>query len=482
MGLARSLLLAPAFLATTGLLAAQVELVLGPDGDGMGIELNLPKGVAVDSSGNVFVASGDGIGQFFGQVFRVRPDGSVDVVIDSSGDGQGNLLSGPLGLAVDAQDNLFVGGSRSANLFRVTPGGAVTELIDATGDGQGNTFVGPEGLATDAAGNVYAAAGSSVFKWTPAGQVSVIIDFNGDGAGNLLTFPRDVVVEADGDVYVSDLVLDHVFRITPTGGISVILDAAGDGAGNVLDRPDGLAVDAQGNVYVAGNFSDNVFRVTPSGAISVVVDASGDGAGNALLGPEALALDADGNLFVACDVNSANVFQVTPLGEVRLVMDFTADGTQAYLSPGGLVVDGSGNAVVSAEIGEAVFRICAPQPGTETPRFATPPNPGTLARASGGPPTIGSSWMAGVSGVPSSLDVVFADPLGVPIEVPTSFGRLLCVPSLILSGPAGSPIPIDVPNDCTLVGRAVCVQGAGLEFSPLGVSFTNAIDVVLGTY
>ena len=90
----------------------------------------------------------------------------ITEIIDGTGDGAGNTLSGPYGIAVDGNGNVYVTGYDNA--FRITPGGVITEIIDSTGDGAGNTLDVPYGIAVDVNGNVYVAGfgSSNAFKIT----------------------------------------------------------------------------------------------------------------------------------------------------------------------------------------------------------------------------------------------------------------------------------------------------------------------------
>ncbi|MCP3912392.1 MAG: hypothetical protein GY713_15720 [Actinomycetia bacterium] len=189
-------------------------------------------------------------------------------IIDLAGSIPGNALIQPRGVAVDGSGNVYVaGGFRSNNVFKITPAGVITEIIDDTGDGAGNSLLEPSDLAADASGNVYVtgAGSSNVFEITAGGVITEIIDDTGDGLGNSLSVPRGVAVDASGNVYVTGVITDNAFEITPGGVITEIIDSTGDGGVNPLDQPFGIAVDGSGNVYVAGRGSNNVFEITPGG-------------------------------------------------------------------------------------------------------------------------------------------------------------------------------------------------------------------------
>jgi hypothetical protein len=79
----------------------------------------------------------------------------ITEIIDATGDGAGNTLYWPVGIAVDSSGNVYLPGYGSNNAFKITPGGTITEIIDATGDGGGNSMFPPYGVAVDSSGNVY---------------------------------------------------------------------------------------------------------------------------------------------------------------------------------------------------------------------------------------------------------------------------------------------------------------------------------------
>jgi predicted nucleic-acid-binding Zn-ribbon protein len=329
--------------------------IIDATGDGDGNGLDLPYGVAVDSSGNVYVT-----GAFSSNAFKIATPGScstsgtpctITEIIDATGDGSGNTLAGSYGVAVDSSDNVFVTGSNSSNAFKIaTPGACstsgtpctITEIIDATGDGGGNGLDFPYGVAADSSGNVYVTGkgGENAFRIATPGTCSTsgtpctiteIIDATGDGSGNTLDDAMEVAVDSSGNVYVTGEVSDNAFRIATPGTCSTsgtpctITEIINGTAG--LNSPEGVAAGSSGNVYVTGSASSNAFKIAAPGTCSTsgtpctiteIIDATGDGGGNGLTDPYAVAVDSSGNAYVT-GYWSDNAFKIQPVSRVPVL-------------------------------------------------------------------------------------------------------------------------------------------------------------------
>ena len=94
-----------------------ISLIIDADGDGAGHTFIGPSGIAVDALGNVYVSSAQSPHK--DHVFRIAPDGGITLVLDHSGDGAGHPLGMPYGLAVDVSGNLYVAGYHSNNAFKI---------------------------------------------------------------------------------------------------------------------------------------------------------------------------------------------------------------------------------------------------------------------------------------------------------------------------------------------------------------------------
>jgi len=340
-----------------------------------------PQGLALDTSGNIFLTDNNNIVRELsvaGEVSTVAgiPKPLAEQTLD--GTGEAARLHRPIGLAVDAMGNVYAADLLGRTIRKITPGGVVTTLAGPTKPDGSALFRSLECIAIDPAGNIYVTdpTDQTISKLTSQGELSVFAGssrqsghVDGARADARFSGPYGIAADTSGNLYVSDIGNSVIRKITPGGTVSTfagVPKTAGyqDGlAGTALFKnPEGIAVDLSGNVYVAESASHTIRKITPSGTVSTLAGrpaATGfdDGpAETATFGSvSAVAVDADGNVFVA-DSSSSAIRKITPAGEVSTIggrPDFpgSADGTgrdARFYYPGGLAVDRNGALYVSS--------------------------------------------------------------------------------------------------------------------------------------
>lgn len=308
-----------------------------------------------------------------------------------SADGTGSAarFAIPIGLAVDAADNLYVADHMNYTVRKVTPEGVVTTLAGVAGcpdsiDGTNGVprFGGPGDVAVDASGALYVAGnhehtirkitsvGTNWVVTTVAGTAQTPGSADGEGSAARFNSPCGVTVDSSGDLYAADSGNHTIRKVTPSGVVTTVAGAAGtpgsaDGLGSVarFNFPSDLAADSAGNLYVADQANHTIRKMARSGTNWVVSTIAGspgnpgsqDGMGGSARFncPSGVALYTNGSLYVADRVNST-IRKVTLVGTswvVSTIAGFagalgTNDGTNAWARfywPRGVATDSAGN-------------------------------------------------------------------------------------------------------------------------------------------
>ena len=262
------------------------------NGIGKLASFNKPSGLAVDGAGNVYVAdAGNNL------IRKITPDGMVStlagtvVAVDTSNTvTEQPLFSGPSGVAVDASGNVYVADAGNNRICVVSPSGNTRTLSGNGGVGANNglgknaTFNNPTGVAVDAAGNVYVAdmLNNLIRKVAPDGTTSSLAG-NGDiGSKDGLDtaarfyFPNSLTVDASGNVYVTDDINNLIRAITPAGAVTTLAGNGQAGSQNGLgtqasfNDPAGISVDALGNLYIADANNNLIRKITSAGMVTTV--------------------------------------------------------------------------------------------------------------------------------------------------------------------------------------------------------------------
>lgn len=369
----------PAGVVTT--LAGMPGVFDSKDGVGPAAGFYDPADVVVDARGNLYVAETDG-------VRKVTPEGMVTMFAGKAGsvgyaDGAGPeaQFNYPRGIAIDPSGNLFVADSGNHVVRKIAPDGTVTTYAgrvpqtaydtctgSTDGDPWSARFNRPGSVAADAAGNAYIAdtKNHTVRKIDTNGTVTTLAGVTGtpgyiDGPASSARFnhPVDLSLDAAGNVYVFDSYNRVLRKISPTGTVDTVPGTlatlglyiesfANDAAGNIYGcdtyihkiLPDGsnttvapiygagcrkIAVDAEGTVYVAhvktyypvgqsrwAGYAA-ISKVSRDGVVTPIIDRPGTT--NPLEEPTGLAVDQSGNIYVT-DAGRHAVLKITPSGSV----------------------------------------------------------------------------------------------------------------------------------------------------------------------
>jgi trimeric autotransporter adhesin len=323
--------------------------------------LAFPTGVAVDSSGNIFIA--DSVNR---RIRKLTSGGTISTVAGNgnysySGDG-GQAISAQLNaaqaVAIDASGNLYIADTVNNAIRKVTPAGFITTIAGngtsgSGGDGSaatGATLNGPQGVAVDSSGNVYISdTGNARVRKITNGTINTIAGNGTPGSGSQLNIPAGLAVDSASNLYIADFSNNRVLKVTPGGTVSTLAGNglagySGDGgsaAAAQLTTPSAVATDSAGNVYIADTGNNAIRMVNGSGIISTVAGNgvagySGDGglATSAMVGnPSGIAVDTANNIYVSD--GSVRIRKIYTSG---LITTIGGNGTRGYSGDGGVAV------------------------------------------------------------------------------------------------------------------------------------------------
>ena len=267
--------------------------------EGTNALFNYPSGIAVDKNGYIYVADwgNHAVRKISpsGVVSTLAGNGSLRGYIDATGTNAEFMNLN--GIAVDSSGNVYVSDSdygtyQNRRMIRkITADGVVSTLAGGSpgyndGVGAAAQFDDPQGLAVDGAGIVYVADSFGIRKVAPDGTVTTWagsynnypgFEQDGIGANAFFTFPRGIALDRSGGAYVTDGFYGNGETIryiySPAGVVSTVagLDSqsptnnSNDGVGSDARflAPSGITVDIAGNVFITDTSGATVLKGVP---------------------------------------------------------------------------------------------------------------------------------------------------------------------------------------------------------------------------
>ena len=373
----------------------------GFSGDGSAAALAslwFPRGIAVDATGNLFIADADNN--------RIREVNATTHVITTvagnggysfSGDGSvatSASLALPYGIALDAAGDLFIADTENNRIREVNATTHVITTVAGNGSysfsGDGSTATSasldyPRGIAVDAAGNLFIADANNNRIREVNATTHVITTvagngfsgYSGDGSAATsasLNYPQGIAVDAAGNLFIADYGNSRIREVNAT--THVITTVAGNGFSSYLgdgfaamsaslNSPQSIAVDAAGDLFILDAGNNRIREVNAATHVITTVAGNGfsvfSGDGSAatsasLDSPQGIAVDAAGNLFIA-DTYNNRIREVNATTHVITTVagnsgyGYTGDGSAATSTslwyPSGITVDAAGNLFIA---------------------------------------------------------------------------------------------------------------------------------------
>ena len=286
-----------------------------------------PQGVAVDASGNIFIA--DGLNDV---VLKINPAGAQSTVANSSGG-----MAGPADLAVDGSGAVYIADPVNNQILKQTPspnGYTQTVVANAAINGLNAAY----GVAVDGNGNAYIAdtRNNRILLETLSSSVysQIVIPTSG------LNLPHGIAVDLRGNIYIADYGNNRVVMETFAGG-TYTQSTIGSG----LNGPTGVYVDANCNVYIADYNDNRIVKETVSGGgyIQSQIFTS------ALANPFGVALDGSGNVYIS-DVGNKRVLKEDFADPPALTFAATNVGSTSTDSPKAATLFNFGNATLAIAV------------------------------------------------------------------------------------------------------------------------------------
>ncbi len=317
----------PTYTVTTFAGNASAGLV---NATGTAAKFSQPRGIAVDASGNFYIADMNN------HVIRKITSAGVITTFAGTGasgstDATGTAASfnQPQDITIDPSGNLYVADYGNSKIRKITSAGVVTTLATVTN---------PAGiLYSSTTGSLFASSYSThtIVQITFAGATSVFAGTSGtigstNATGTAASFFNPVGISDDGtgNIYVADQGNNLVRKITAAGvvttlaGSGAVGSADGTGTAATFSYPSGLSIN-NGIIYVGDTQNNKIRMITAAGVVTTIAGSGtagltdGNGTAASFNGPYGIQFDASGNFLIA-DTYNNEIRKVVPGGGYKI--------------------------------------------------------------------------------------------------------------------------------------------------------------------
>jgi len=496
--------------------------------------LNAPYGIALDSSGNIYLADALAASAFVYPPLASLPSqpNYPNVTPTAAISGSDTGLSYPQGIALDSSRNIYVADS-SANKVFVYPAGSngngapsPTTISTTMTTGLGW----PQGIALDSSGKIYVTddgfsggGPGSVFVYPAGSNANAALTATISGNNTGLSYPQGIALDSSGNIYVADESATSVFVYSAGSKGNVAPTATISGSDTNLDTPEGIALDSSRNIYVADDGDDScdgtesVYVYSAGSNSNAAPSATISGGSTGLCYPYGIALDSSGNIYVA-DEGAASVFVYPPLASLPSQPNYpnvtpiaTISGSNTGLSgPYGIALDSSGNIYVADLSAASVFvypplaslpsqpnypnvapaatisgpltELGEPQFITIQPAAAPTPTPTPTASATSGTPTATATATRTATATATPTATATGTGASTPTATPTATQTPTATPTTTISVPArlkvgestlGNRVSTNLPVKNTGKTNPLFITGVGSSDPEFAVTGTT---------
>src|SRR5574337_1877176 len=265
-----------------------LQLTFGSSGSDNG-QLKWPNGVALDNSGNIYVADTGN-----NRIEKFSPDGTYLSKFGSQGSDNVQFNT-PFSIALDSSGNIYVLDTLNDEVKKFSPDGTYLSKFGSLGSDNGQ-FNYPEDVVLDNSGNIYVAdsGNNRIEKFSPDGTYLSKFGSNGSDDGQF-SYLFGIALDNSGNIYVADSGNHRVEKFSPDG---TYLSKFGLSTGQSFN-PAGIALDRLGDIFVTDTGNNHrVVKFYSNGTCISQFGSSGSERGQLGL-PYGIALDNSGNIYVA---------------------------------------------------------------------------------------------------------------------------------------------------------------------------------------